>query len=336
MIPSQLSSSPLHFSVGTAQPQGPPQAFGGETFVDLPVAVVVDAVAGLDGAVPRRLTGPGRDVVGIVRVVRLDAEVMPQGVEAGAVGVSGDAGGTAVVGRPFIDLVVTVVVLAVAELGWRNVLRDDADQRRLDGRRVGQGDEDGLVRAAGGGDPVGGGLLGVGETAVRENVGLDALGDDRRMVERAGGHLRVRTSRSVAGLGAGVDVQLGAGGRVAGLRAVGGDDDDVLAAGLPRIERIDVVLEVHARVEQRAAERRVVVGGDAQLGVGLVGGRGRARALGLIDPAVDAGDVGAQRIVVVRRPAGARLEGPASGVTADARVTGISSDWAMPLSNQVP
>ena len=43
--------------------------------------------------------------------------------------------------------------------------------------------------AAGGGDPVGGGLLGGGEAAVGEDVGLDALGDDRRVVERAGGHL---------------------------------------------------------------------------------------------------------------------------------------------------
>ena len=61
MIPSQLSSSPLHFSVGTAQPQGPPQALTGNPSSTCPLQLssrqLQVSIAQCLAPAPRRLSG---------------------------------------------------------------------------------------------------------------------------------------------------------------------------------------------------------------------------------------------------------------------------------------
>src|SRR6185312_8675506 len=148
-------------------------------FVDLSVAVVVQAVLQLGRAVTwaRRL---------VVRVVRIVGAVRKPG--AGGDGVAGHAL-AAGVRHTLVDQRVAVLVLAVAELRRRDVLRDDVHQRRPHGVGVGQRHEDGLAGPAGRRDLVGGRLLRGREAAVGQDVGLDALGDDRRVVHRAGRNL---------------------------------------------------------------------------------------------------------------------------------------------------
>ena len=111
----------------------------GAALVDLAVAVVVLAVAGLDGAV---VGGGAQLVVGVVRIVRAVREAAAVGVRvprrALAAGVR-DA---------FVDVAVAVVVLAVADLDRRDVLRDDADDGALGRVRVVQRHADRGARAA--------------------------------------------------------------------------------------------------------------------------------------------------------------------------------------------
>src|SRR5450432_643723 len=60
MLPSQLLSRPSHFSVGTAQPQGPPQALGGKPSSTVPLQLsslqLQDSMAQWAAAAPLRLS----------------------------------------------------------------------------------------------------------------------------------------------------------------------------------------------------------------------------------------------------------------------------------------
>src|SRR6185295_14359060 len=102
---------------------------------------------------------------------------------------------------------------------------------------------------------------------IGEDVGLHARGPE----QLAGLYLGVEGR--VPGLGAGGQVQRAARGGVAGLVAVGDEDDQVGAAGPLGVGGLDEVVEVHARVEQRPPDGRVPVVVRAQLGV-VDGGAG--------------------------------------------------------------
>ena len=212
------------------------------------------------------------------------------------------------VAHALVDEAVAVVVLAVADLGRGNGLGDDVEQRLLDGVGVGQRDVDGRrPGAARGRDGVGGGLLGRREAAVGQNVGRNLRGDAQLARLQLG-----IVGRVGAGRRAGRLVERRALGGVTRLAAVGDHDDQVAAAGrlgierlggagvARRAQRLDVVVEVEARVVERAAERRRVVGRAAQLRIGD-GRRRAARRFGLIDPAIDRADVAAARIEVAGR-----------------------------------
>ena len=108
MSPLQLSSMPLHSSGGTGQPADVAAGVQRAALVDRAVAVVVLAVARLDGAVLGRRP---QQVVGVVRVVGCGRRAR-------------------VAARPRRSAV-AVVVLAVADLGRRHGLGDDVEQRRL-------------------------------------------------------------------------------------------------------------------------------------------------------------------------------------------------------------
>src|SRR5262249_36982984 len=145
----------------------------GQALVDDAVAVVVLAVARLDGAVLR----PGAQlVVGVGRIV----------------------GARAHVADALVDLSVAVVVLAVADLGGRGRRGDDADDRRFPRRRVGERDLDGAARAARDGDVR---VEVARDRRVRDDVGLHVRGAAQ---ELAGLHLRLEGRE--AGLRAGLVV----------------------------------------------------------------------------------------------------------------------------------
>src|SRR5581483_5199480 len=141
-------------------------------------------------------------------------------------------------------------------------------------------DADGGAGAARGGDLVVGGA----GRGVRDDVGLDPrLGQQaglRDRVERVVVAAAGATGRTVPRRRARGERPVGRGPLVAGLRAVGDQDDDVLAARALGVDQVpagvlglDQVVVVHAGVEQRAAERGGRVG--VQLGIGDRAGGGR-------------------------------------------------------------
>ena len=154
MSPSQSLSRPSQISVGTAQPQGWPQALGGRPSSIWPLQLssrqLQVSTAQCRAAPPFCAT----HVVGIGLAVRGDREAAAGG--DAAAGRAHPAG----VRHALVDLAVAVVVDAVADLGGRDGLGDDVDQRLLDRVGVGQRHEDRLPGAARGRHRVGGGLLG--------------------------------------------------------------------------------------------------------------------------------------------------------------------------------
>ena len=207
--PSQSLSSPSQILGGDGAAAGLPQAFGGEALVDRAVAVVVHAVAGLDGAVlgrPSPACCRGRSgLFGAATGHMFDTPSSIRPLQLSSLPLQTSAGGTVLAMMPTIAVLAALVSVSDTRMACRRCRRRPRSVRRR---------------------------LSSVWCAVGDDVDLDprtcVAG---RQAWATGWNVVVVAAAGAESVGGSKVVLLSARSLVAGLGAVGDQDDDVLSAG---------------------------------------------------------------------------------------------------------